>query len=251
MEIRELSVPDAFEITPGPARRRPGRVPRVVQGRAVRPRRSGTGSSSSRPTARSARRARCAASTSPTCPPGQAKYVTCRPGAVLDVVVDIRVGSPTFGRWDSVLLDDADRRAVYVGRGPRPRLHGAHRRRRHLLPVLRGLQPRSRARRAPAGPGARHRAGRPTSSRCCRPRTRRRRRSPRRERAGLLPSYDECLAFYERCRRGPDRAKPRRGVSSSLSTWARSIGTWLRTPMLASAASRHRVGGPAVRARRP
>src|SRR5690606_33505171 len=38
-------------------------------------------------------------------------------GAVLDVVVDIRVGSPTFGQWDSVLLDDVDRRAIYVSEG--------------------------------------------------------------------------------------------------------------------------------------
>ncbi|MFT3898910.1 MAG: dTDP-4-dehydrorhamnose 3,5-epimerase [Gordonia sp. (in: high G+C Gram-positive bacteria)] len=50
-------------------------------------------------------------------PPGQAKYVTCVSGAVLDVIVDIRVGSPTFGRHDTVLLDDVDRRAVYLGEG--------------------------------------------------------------------------------------------------------------------------------------
>jgi len=50
-------------------------------------------------------------------PPGQAKYVTCLAGAVLDVAVDIRVGSPTFGQWDSVLLDDVDRRAIYLGEG--------------------------------------------------------------------------------------------------------------------------------------
>ncbi|TAK71261.1 MAG: dTDP-4-dehydrorhamnose 3,5-epimerase [Actinomycetota bacterium] len=50
-------------------------------------------------------------------PPGQAKYVTCVAGAVLDVVVDIRVGSPTFGQWDSVLLDTTDRRAIYLGEG--------------------------------------------------------------------------------------------------------------------------------------
>ncbi|MBB5788430.1 dTDP-4-dehydrorhamnose 3,5-epimerase [Jiangella mangrovi] len=50
-------------------------------------------------------------------PPSQAKYVTCVSGAVLDVVVDIRVGSPTFGRWDSVLLDDVNRRSVYVAEG--------------------------------------------------------------------------------------------------------------------------------------
>src|SRR6476619_6193137 len=36
-------------------------------------------------------------------PPGQAKYVTCVRGAVLDVVVDLRTGSPTFGQWDAVL----------------------------------------------------------------------------------------------------------------------------------------------------
>ncbi|MFB9378504.1 dTDP-4-dehydrorhamnose 3,5-epimerase family protein [Kineococcus gynurae] len=50
-------------------------------------------------------------------PPGQAKYVTCVAGAVLDVVVDLRVGSPTFGRTESVLLDDVDRRTVYLSEG--------------------------------------------------------------------------------------------------------------------------------------
>ncbi|WP_299034315.1 dTDP-4-dehydrorhamnose 3,5-epimerase family protein [uncultured Pseudokineococcus sp.] len=50
-------------------------------------------------------------------PPGQAKYVFCPAGAVLDVVVDIRVGSPTFGQWRSVLLDDVDRCAVYLAEG--------------------------------------------------------------------------------------------------------------------------------------
>src|SRR5690606_19250945 len=43
-------------------------------------------------------------------PPGQAKYVTCVAGSVLDVVVDLRVGSPAFGRWDAVLLDTRGRR---------------------------------------------------------------------------------------------------------------------------------------------
>lgn len=50
-------------------------------------------------------------------PPGQAKYVTCAKGAVLDVAVDIRVGSPSYGHWDSVLLDDVDRRAIYLSEG--------------------------------------------------------------------------------------------------------------------------------------
>jgi dTDP-4-dehydrorhamnose 3,5-epimerase len=50
-------------------------------------------------------------------PPGQAKYVTCVRGAVLDVIVDVRVGSPTFGQWEGVRLDDVDRRAVYLAEG--------------------------------------------------------------------------------------------------------------------------------------
>jgi epimerase EvaD len=50
-------------------------------------------------------------------PPSQAKYVYCPQGAVLDVIVDIRVGSPTFGEWDSVRLDAEDRRAVYISEG--------------------------------------------------------------------------------------------------------------------------------------
>ena len=50
-------------------------------------------------------------------PRGQAKYVTVTHGAVLDYVVDIRVGSPTFGAWDSVRLDTVDRRAIYIGEG--------------------------------------------------------------------------------------------------------------------------------------
>jgi dTDP-4-dehydrorhamnose 3,5-epimerase len=39
-------------------------------------------------------------------PPGQAKYVTCVSGAVLDIVVDLRVGSPSFGQWAAVSLND-------------------------------------------------------------------------------------------------------------------------------------------------
>jgi dTDP-4-dehydrorhamnose 3,5-epimerase len=50
-------------------------------------------------------------------PPSQAKYVTCLSGAVFDVAVDIRVGSPTFGRWDAVVLDDRDRRSIYISEG--------------------------------------------------------------------------------------------------------------------------------------
>ncbi|MDT5009706.1 MAG: dTDP-4-dehydrorhamnose 3,5-epimerase, partial [Mycobacterium sp.] len=50
-------------------------------------------------------------------PPGQAKYVTCVRGEVFDVVVDIRVGSPTYGRWTSTTLGDRERRSVYIAEG--------------------------------------------------------------------------------------------------------------------------------------
>lgn len=50
-------------------------------------------------------------------PPSQAKYVTALSGSFIDYIVDIRVGSPTFGQWDSVLLNTRDRRAVYLSEG--------------------------------------------------------------------------------------------------------------------------------------
>jgi len=50
-------------------------------------------------------------------PPSQAKYVTTLSGSFIDFVIDIRVGSPTFGQWDSVLLDAVDRRAIYLAEG--------------------------------------------------------------------------------------------------------------------------------------
>lgn len=50
-------------------------------------------------------------------PPGQAKYVTCVAGAILDVVVDLRAGSPTFGTWEAVPLDAVSRLAVFLAEG--------------------------------------------------------------------------------------------------------------------------------------
>jgi dTDP-4-dehydrorhamnose 3,5-epimerase len=50
-------------------------------------------------------------------PPSQAKYVTCLTGSVFDVIIDIRVGSPTFGKWDAVVLDDQHHRSVYLSEG--------------------------------------------------------------------------------------------------------------------------------------
>ncbi|MFJ2850383.1 dTDP-4-dehydrorhamnose 3,5-epimerase family protein [Streptomyces rubiginosohelvolus] len=52
-------------------------------------------------------------------PPGMAKYVYCPRGRALDIIVDLRRGSPTFGRHATVVLDPVDFRAVFfpVGLG--------------------------------------------------------------------------------------------------------------------------------------
>ena len=46
--------------------------------------------------------------------PGQAKLVRCSRGRIFDVVVDLRRDSPTFGRWEGHLLDDAGHRQLFV-----------------------------------------------------------------------------------------------------------------------------------------
>ena len=46
--------------------------------------------------------------------PGQGKLVRCARGRVLDVVVDLRRGSPTFGEWEAVELDDAHGRQLWI-----------------------------------------------------------------------------------------------------------------------------------------
>jgi dTDP-4-dehydrorhamnose 3,5-epimerase len=116
VQIRELSIPHAFEVTPkqfGDDRGvflewyRFDRLEEVV-GHRLELAQANT-SVSKRGVVRGIHFA--------DIPPGQAKYVTATHGAVLDFVVDIRVGSPTFGKWDSVLLDDVDRRGIYLAEG--------------------------------------------------------------------------------------------------------------------------------------
>jgi dTDP-4-dehydrorhamnose 3,5-epimerase len=46
--------------------------------------------------------------------PGQAKLVRCGRGRVWDVAVDVRLDSPTFGRWHGLELDDVDHAQLYV-----------------------------------------------------------------------------------------------------------------------------------------
>ncbi|KQR52160.1 dTDP-4-dehydrorhamnose 3,5-epimerase [Leifsonia sp. Leaf336] len=116
MQIRELSIPDAYEITPVQHADDRGlffefyRFDRLEEavGHSLDLKQGNT-SVSRRGSVRGIHFA--------DIPPSQAKYVMAPRGAVLDFVIDIRVGSPTFGQWDSVLLDDTDRRAIYVAEG--------------------------------------------------------------------------------------------------------------------------------------
>ncbi|CAL9628744.1 dTDP-4-dehydrorhamnose 3,5-epimerase [Streptomyces sp. enrichment culture] len=134
-------------------------------------------------------------------PPGQAKYVTCVRGAVLDVVVDLRLGSPSFGSWEAVRLDEDTRHAVFLSEGlghafmalsddatvvylcstgyAPEREHGVH----PLDPDLaiewpRGIEPVLSPKDAEA----------PTLARA--------------RQDGLLPEYETCRAHYERLRTG-------------------------------------------------
>jgi dTDP-4-dehydrorhamnose 3,5-epimerase len=45
---------------------------------------------------------------------GSSKLVRCARGAILDVLVDLRGGSPTFGEWEAYALDDENLRILYV-----------------------------------------------------------------------------------------------------------------------------------------
>jgi len=50
-------------------------------------------------------------------PPGQRKYVICLAGSALDVLVDLRIGSPTFGESVSIKLDENERKVVSIPNG--------------------------------------------------------------------------------------------------------------------------------------
>ncbi len=116
MNIRELAVPDAYEITPRQFADDRGVFLEFYRHDALAEAvghpldlKQGNTSVSRKGVVRGIHFA--------DVPPSQAKYVMATHGAVLDFIVDIRVGSPTFGTWDSVRLDDADRRAVYIAEG--------------------------------------------------------------------------------------------------------------------------------------
>jgi dTDP-4-dehydrorhamnose 3,5-epimerase len=116
VQIRELAVPDAYELTP--VQRTDDRgvflewyrfdVLEEAVGHALDLRQANM-SVSRRGVVRGIHFA--------DVPRGQAKHVKAVSGAVLDFIVDIRVGSPTFGQWDSVRLDTETHKAVYLSEG--------------------------------------------------------------------------------------------------------------------------------------
>lgn len=116
MQIRELAIADAWEVTPVPWADDRGvflesfRHDRLEEatGRPFSLRQGNT-SVSRRGVVRGIHFA--------DTPPGQAKYVSVAHGAGIDFIVDIRVGSPTFGQWDSVVLDSQTRRSVFLSEG--------------------------------------------------------------------------------------------------------------------------------------
>ncbi len=116
MQIRELAIPDAYEITPRQFADERGvflewyRFDRLEEttGRSIELAQGNT-SVSRRGVVRGVHFA--------DVPPSQAKYVTCPSGSVLDFIVDIRVGSPTYGQWETVLLEEDTRKGVFISEG--------------------------------------------------------------------------------------------------------------------------------------
>ena len=50
-------------------------------------------------------------------PPSQAKYIQCQKGSILDFVIDVRVGSPTFGQHVSIELNSKIPKAIFIEEG--------------------------------------------------------------------------------------------------------------------------------------
>ncbi|TVT25781.1 dTDP-4-keto-6-deoxy-D-glucose epimerase [Amycolatopsis rhizosphaerae] len=116
MQVRELAVRDAYEFTPRKFPDHRGLFVAPFQ-EAVLTRTVGHPLRLGQTNHSVSRRGTIRGIHFADTPPGQAKYVYCARGALLDVVVDLRLGSPTFGRWDAVHLDAVDFRAVYLAEG--------------------------------------------------------------------------------------------------------------------------------------
>ncbi|MCX4591824.1 dTDP-4-dehydrorhamnose 3,5-epimerase family protein [Streptomyces sp. NBC_01549] len=114
MQVRKLGIEGAFEFTPPVFNDRRGRFAAPYQGTAFSEHlgkplfqvEQVSHNLSARGTLRGIHYT--------ATPPGMAKYVYCPYGQVQDFLVDLRVGSPTFGKWATTLLDADSCRALYI-----------------------------------------------------------------------------------------------------------------------------------------
>jgi NDP-hexose 3,5-(Or5-) epimerase len=116
MRVVEMSIPGAFVIEPNQLRDERGAFFESLRTDAFE-RASGVSFTPRQINYSVSRRNTLRGIHSVALPPGQAKYVCCVRGALRDVVVDLRVGSPTFGAYESNLLDADSGRCVYVPEG--------------------------------------------------------------------------------------------------------------------------------------
>ena len=187
VQIRELSIPDAYEITPDSSSRRSRCLPRVVPVRSCSSEAVGHPLDLRQANPRSRGAASCAASTSPTSRPGQAKYVTAaqRCGARLRHrhprrFADLRhSGTPCSSTTSTAARSTSPRASATASSRSTDDATVSYL-------VTRRLQPRARARHQPARP---------------------------RHRAASSPRRPATLAALAEGRRGAD---PRRGAERGL-----------------------------------
>jgi NDP-hexose 3,5-(Or5-) epimerase len=111
-----MSIPDAYRIEPEPLMDSRGRFYELVKDSAMLDG-SGWGLTVRQVNFSVSQRNTLRGIHGTTVPPGQAKLVTCVRGAALDIAVDIRVGSPTFGQYDITYQSPESGTAVYMPDG--------------------------------------------------------------------------------------------------------------------------------------
>ncbi|MBB5119701.1 dTDP-4-dehydrorhamnose 3,5-epimerase [Streptomyces eurocidicus] len=116
MRITELEIPGAFVVAPDRIRDERGSFHEALRTEEFA-RETGRSFTPAQINYSVSRRNTLRGVHSVTTPPGQAKFVTCVRGALRDFVVDLRVGSPTFGLSVSNLLDTETNLSVYVPEG--------------------------------------------------------------------------------------------------------------------------------------